>query len=83
MSHVPTNTFGFYLVWNPEGRAPTKRHGNYAAAYREAARLAELDPNKSFYVMQALVVSRGVQTPKVVTNDCHYAVSDQPVHPVI
>lgn len=75
MSKVPTNTYGFFLVWNPEARAPSQRHATFQSALGEAQRLAEKEPNRSFYVMQAVNVSRGVPQPRVVTQDVHYPIN--------
>lgn len=41
----------FWLVWCPDGRSPVYQHQTYESARAEAARLAELCPNKIFYVL--------------------------------
>lgn len=68
----PTNKYGFWLVWNPEGRAPTKRHGTKVSAEQEASRLAEKEPGRSFYVMQADQVFRGVTSVVTTMDFCTY-----------
>lgn len=50
----------FWTVWNPARSAPTVRHDSREEALREAERLASIQPNDSFYVMQAITVSRKV-----------------------
>jgi hypothetical protein len=44
----------FYLVWNPNGRAPSRRHPSRAAASLEAERLARANPGQEFYVLVPL-----------------------------
>ena len=68
---MPTNTYGFFLVWNPQGRAPSKRHGTLAEAQDEAERLAATCPAQSFYVMCAQSVCRGVTN--INTEAVHYS----------
>lgn len=43
----------FWLVWNPEGRAPTHKHDSPQSAAREAERLARLNPGQEFVVLKA------------------------------
>lgn len=51
----------FWTVWNPSRSAqPVVRHPTREAAMREAERLASLQPNDSFYVMQATTVSQKI-----------------------
>ena len=54
----PTNTIGFYLVWNPDRGLPKKRHPTLKSAQNEAERLAKKQPNESFYVLQTVSVDR-------------------------
>lgn len=54
----PTNTRGFYLVWNPEGNMPRVRHATAQRAQGEATRLSKLNPNQSFYVLRTTSVAR-------------------------
>jgi hypothetical protein len=44
----------FFLVWNPEGRAPTRKHETLDIAIGEARRLASLNQNQKFYVLRAV-----------------------------
>ena len=44
----------FYMVWSPQGRAPTYRHRTYHDAKTEARRLARLNPGGQFIVLGAL-----------------------------
>ena len=43
----------FWLVWNPQGSAPTHRHPTEAEACKEAERLARLNPRQRFHVLEA------------------------------
>lgn len=43
----------FWLVWNPEGGAPTVKHFNEEKAVKEAQRLARLKPGREFFVLFA------------------------------
>ena len=43
----------FWLVWNPQGRAPTFRHDSEQSAIDEASRLATSLPSNEFFVLQA------------------------------
>lgn len=44
----------FWLVWNPQGRAPTYQHPSEELARKEADRLSLLNPGQKFYVMEAM-----------------------------
>ena len=44
----------FWMVWSPQGRAPTVRHVSLKQAEQEAERLFKLDPTCEFYVLQAV-----------------------------
>jgi hypothetical protein len=46
----------FWFVWNPQGNAPTCRHGSEQSAINEAERLARLNPGQEFVVLEALHV---------------------------
>lgn len=50
----------FWVVWQPNTGNPTVRHASEMEAQREAHRLAEFNPGREFYVLQALTVSRKV-----------------------
>lgn len=41
----------FWMVWNPEGNAPTMPHDSESAARREAERLARNHIGQRFYVL--------------------------------
>jgi hypothetical protein len=43
----------FYVVWSPQGSAPTFRHPTKGAAGAEAVRLAGTNPGRDFYVLEA------------------------------
>ncbi len=43
----------FWMVWCPEGRAPTVKHDSYERAVSEAERLARANPGREFFVLQA------------------------------
>lgn len=44
----------FWLVWNPEGNAPTKRHLTEQSAINEAERLARQCRGKRFTVLRSI-----------------------------
>ena len=44
----------FWIVWNPQGRNPTHRHGSEFSANNEAERLARLNPGQVFIVLRAV-----------------------------
>lgn len=44
----------FWLVWNPQGRAPTNKHHTKGAAENEAKRLSRVSPGSDFFVMEAV-----------------------------
>lgn len=70
MSRRPECT-PFYLVWNPNGRAPTFLHPTINHAETEAARLAELHPGQEFFVLlpSSSVVSAGITKRRFVLDD--------------
>lgn len=45
---------GFWMVWNPQGRAPTFKHQSAESASREAERLARLMPGTEFHVLMSV-----------------------------
>ncbi len=50
----------FWLVWNPQGYNPQRKHNTEEGATREAERLARANPGQTFIVMEsvgALVVA--------------------------
>lgn len=48
----------FFMVWNPNGRAPAFRHANKADAVVEAERLAHLKPGETFVVLATVCARR-------------------------
>ncbi len=44
----------FWMVWNPNGHAPTYRHSSRHSATVEAERLARGNRGQTFFVLQAL-----------------------------
>jgi hypothetical protein len=48
-----TDDNAFWLVWNPQGQMPRKRHDTEHSAHMEARRLATLHRGQVFYVLQA------------------------------
>jgi hypothetical protein len=44
----------FWMVWSPQGRAPTYKHTSREHADREAARLAKANPEREFFVLKAV-----------------------------
>lgn len=56
----------FFLVWNPQGRAPTLKHGSYQAALTEAKRLASICKGQEFHVLGSYATAK-VEDPVSVT----------------
>lgn len=54
----------FWVVWNPDGQAPTMRHWTRLSADTEAQRLASLHPDQDFFVLKAMAGRRGVEPKK-------------------
>ncbi len=48
----------FWIVWNPRGHVPVRKHSTLAKASAEAARLAALKPPLHFYVLEVLGYAR-------------------------
>ncbi len=44
----------FWMVWSPQGHAPTYKHASEYAARGEAERLARVHPGSQFVVLQAM-----------------------------
>ena len=44
----------FWMVWSPQGQAPTRQHPSRASADAEAARLARANPAHAFFVLKAV-----------------------------
>lgn len=48
----------FYVVYSPTGATPPRvHHATFESAKQEAARLARLNANQKFYVLQAVVAA--------------------------
>lgn len=47
-----------WVVYNPQGRAPSYMHTSYESAKTEAKRLARINPDQSFYVMESVGLAR-------------------------
>lgn len=41
----------FWLVWDPQGGAPTYQHPTFPQARSEAERLARMNPGRTFFVL--------------------------------
>lgn len=57
MTVIPMDAFSiakFWMVWNPDGRAPTRMHGTRETADAEAERLARSCPGNTFFVLKAV-----------------------------
>lgn len=64
----------FFLVWNPEGGAPTLKQPSYVVAENEAKRLARSNPGQSFFVLAAVAEARKVEvgaTRFTINPDAH------------
>lgn len=48
----PDHPEAFFMVWSPQGAAPTKRHATHKGAMGEAHRLAKLAPEAEFFVLR-------------------------------
>ena len=57
----------FWLVWNPQGHAPTRDHATRQSAEREADRLARLNRGQRFIVLQS-VSERVVDDVQVIAH---------------
>ena len=57
----------FFLVWRDGGYPPRFRHETKAKAVAEAERLAREKPGETFYVLQALTVTRIEPEPSITT----------------
>lgn len=50
-----------YIIWSPQGGAPTVSWSRRKMAEAEAQRLAVLHPDKAFIVFKATLVHRGAE----------------------
>lgn len=48
----------FWLVWDPQGRSPSRQHPNERSAMDEATRLAREHPGHDFYVLEPISVTK-------------------------
>ena len=61
------NRLQFYIVWEPTGRTPApEEYSTIEAAIQDAEQLAGLYPDKAFYILKAIKVSR---FPRFITED--------------
>lgn len=44
----------FWLIWNENGHAPTKKHSTWESARNEARRLAMVNPGEKFHILGSL-----------------------------
>ena len=66
----------FFMVWCEGNRAPNYKHNTEVEACNEARRLAEANPNKHFYVLEARVRYEGVICVSSVT--CNQSNDEKP-----
>lgn len=59
----------FWMVWNPTGRAPTHQHLTKGEATAESKRLAGINPDCLFYVLEAVGIAARIETTYVEIND--------------
>lgn len=50
--------YEFWMVWNPQGRAPAYQHLSRDTAKAEAERLAGVAPGQLFFVLHAVACCR-------------------------
>lgn len=62
---MSTTQNAFWIVWNPNGRTPTRTHETRRGAEIEAERLARLNRGQRFIVLQS-ISERVVDDMKVV-----------------
>lgn len=67
----------FWMVWNPQGRAPTHCHSTEEIAEQEAHRLARLAPGQTFVVLKALYACRITSLPPPPVERVSLALLDQ------
>ena len=56
----------FWMVWSPQGRAPTHKHFSRETADAEANRLAKQHPGQEFFVLKAMA-GVSARDPKIKT----------------
>lgn len=62
--------YKFWVVWNPQDRNPMYKHGQYQAAKDEAKRLARLNPDQEFHVLEQVGMAK--------KNDVSFFVHEEP-----
>ena len=63
------NNEKFWLVWQPDTGLPTVRHLTEESAKREAKRLAGLNPDKPFFVMEGVARFERVSVTEIALVD--------------
>lgn len=64
LEHSETQVF--YMVYSPEGGAPTMQHYSYSDAKQEAERLARKHPGRQFYLLESKHLMKA-ETPVKIT----------------
>jgi len=59
-----------YMVWNPNGSVPVKRHDCIEQARFEARRLAELEKGQEFFILRAVESHKYSDSPWRVRTFC-------------
>lgn len=67
---------GFFLVWNPGGQSPVRRHATRQSATTEAERLANLNPGEVFFVLAAITEVQ--RPPALLVRKLRHADADIP-----
>ena len=44
----------FFMIWSPQGNMPRVQHQTFEAAKKEAERLANISPDRQFYILVAI-----------------------------
>lgn len=60
-----SNSRAFWLVWNPNGKNPQRRHDEVSAAISEAERLANQNPGEIFIVVESVCSRQVSQMQKI------------------
>lgn len=69
--YQPKDEPDFWMVWSPQGRAPTVKHGTAHGAMEEAKRLARNVRGAQFYVLHAVAKATIPEPPVHVTKLAH------------
>jgi hypothetical protein len=59
----------FWWVWREHGGIPTVRHASRGQAEHEAQRLARQCPGESFFILEAISVTRKVDVETITLRD--------------